>query len=303
MNAPYHGYRTATIILFAAALLIPAMFGSVEARAQRSADELRYEPIAGNVYLISGGGGANISLSAGPDGVLLVDGKGPRVTRDIIEIAGSLSDEPIKFLINGHEHPDHTGGNENFGERGVTIVAHRAVREVLAAGQRGGPPAPPAALPVITFPDNGGLSFHFNGERIDVFHVAPAHAPGNSIVHYTGSNVLHVGDLFGPSRYPIIAGGTYNAFIEALNVAVRLSDVETRVVPGSGALSDREGLIAYRDMLIVVRDRVIAALDAGNSLEEFLASRPTREFDAVYGDPSHELFLPVLYEQMAASRN
>jgi cyclase len=291
--------RYAVMAVFAGSSLAFA----ASARAQRSAEPLTYEHAAGNVYVLSGGGGANISMSAGPDGVLLVDSKGPGVTRKIIEIAESLSDEPIKFLINSHEHPDHTGGNANFGKRGVTIIASEPVRDVLAAGQRGGPPAPAAALPALTFPAGGGLSIEFNGEQIDVFHVAPAHAPGNSIIHFKGSNVLHVGDLFGPRRYPIIAGGTYAAFIEDLNTAVKLCNVDTVVVPGVGPLSDREGLIAYREMLIVVRDRVIDALDAGNSLEEFIASHPTREFDATYGDPGHELFLPILYAEMAARRN
>lgn len=289
--------------MVAAALLSVVVILAQTALAQRNEEPLTHAHVAGNVHLITGGGGANISLSAGEDGVLLVDSKGPRVTRDIVEIADSLSDRPIKFLINGHEHPDHTGGNENFGDRGVTIIASSAVRDVLAAGQRGGPPAPEAALPDITFPANGGLSIEFNGERIDVFHVAPAHAPGNSIVHYRGSNVLHVGDLFSPTRYPIIAGGTYDAFINAMNISVQRADVETIVIPGSGPLSDREGLIAYRDMLIAVRDRAIEALDDGKTLEQFLESSPTADFDTVYGDPGHQLFLPVLYEQLSARRN
>jgi len=233
----------------------------------------------------------------------MVDSKGPRVTNRIIEIAGSLSTQPIRFLINGHVHPDHTDGNAGFGERGVTIIANQAVRDVLFTGQRGGPPAPKVALPVITFPPGGRLSLYFNGEQIDVFHVPPAHAPGNSVVHYRGSNVLHVGDLFGPERYPVIAGGTVAGFIEALDIVVRLANVDTVVIPGVGPASDREGLIQYREMLIVARDRANAALDDGKTLEEFIALQPTREYDAVYGDPSHPLFLPVLYEEMALRRH
>jgi cyclase len=271
------------------------------AKAQSEAP-IHYEHLAGPVYYVTGGWGANVTLSAGPDGVLVVDSKNARGARDIIEIAESLSDAPIRYLVNGHEHPDHTDGNEIFAAAGATIIAHESVREILQAGQRGGPPAPAAALPVITFPARSGVNLTFNGETIEIFHVDPAHAPGNSIVHYTGSNVMHVGDLFGPERYPVIAGGTYDAFIDALNIAVRRSNVDTIVVSGVGPLSDREGLIAYREMLIDVRDKVIAALDAGRSLEEFIASKPTLAYDAQYGDPGHALFLPVLYQQMSARR-
>jgi len=271
-------------------------------QAQRNPEPLRHEPLNGSVHWVTGGGGANVSLSAGPDGVLIVDSKNDRAAREILDIAASLTTAPVRYLINGHEHPDHTDGNARIAAAGATIVAHESVRRILMAGQRGGDPAPEAAWPVVTYPDNGGVSFELNGDMIDVLHLPAAHAAGNSIVHYRVANVLHMGDLFSPNRYPIIAEGAYEAFITALNTAVQRSNVDTIVIPGTGPLSDREGLIAYREMLIVVRDRVIEALDAGQTLEEFIASKPTVEFDATYGDPSHALFLPVLYAQMNARR-
>jgi cyclase len=284
----------------AGVVLLVALFAS-SASAQRS-EPLRYEHLAGPVYWVTGGGGANVSFSAGPDGVLIVDSKNERAAREILDITGSLTSAPVRYLINGHEHPDHTDGNERIARTGAAIIAHESVRDILMAGQRGGPPAPEAAWPTITYPDNGGVSIEINGETVDVFHVPAAHAAGNSIVHYRNSNVLHVGDLFSPNRYPVIAGGTYEAFITGLNMVVQRANVDTIVIPGSGPLSDREGLIAYREMLIVVRDRVIEALDAGLTLEEFVATKPTVQFDATYGDPGHPLFLPVLYAQMSARR-
>lgn len=270
--------------------------------AQSGTEPLRHEHLAGPVHWVTGGGGANVSLSAGPDGVLIVDSKNPRAAREILDVAESLTSAPVRYLINGHEHPDHTDGNERIADAGAAIVAHESVRDILMAGQRGGPPAPEAAWPVLTYPDFGGVSIELNGELIDVLHAPAAHAAGNSIVHYRSSNVLHMGDLFSPNRYPIVAGGTYDGFITALNTAVQRANVDTIVIPGSGPLSDREGLIAYREMLIVVRDRAIEALDAGLSVEEFVASRPTVQFDATYGDPGHALFLPVLYAQLSARR-
>ena len=115
------------------------------------------QPVAGRVHVLSGGGGANATLLIGPDAVLLVDSKSAGATDQIVATAKHLGGGPIRFLVNGHEHPDHTGGNANFGKLGVTIVANEGVRTVLAAGQRGGPPEPPEALPTITFPTGGEL--------------------------------------------------------------------------------------------------------------------------------------------------
>ena len=158
------------------------------------------------------------------------------------------------------------------------------------------------ALPVFTLSELGSISFDFNDEMVEAFHVAPAHSPGNLIVHFPEANVIHIGELFSPTAYPSLAGGTVEAWIGALNSAVRLADFQTIVVPSHGPLSDREGMIAYREMLISVRERAIEALDQGQTLEQFVAMSPTREFDAYYGDPSDPLFLPVIYEELSLRR-
>ena len=170
---------------------------------------------------------------------------------------------------------------------------------MLAAGQRGGPPAPPAALPAVTFPDGGGVTLFVAGERVEVLHAPPAHARDNSIVHYVDSNVLHLGDLYSPSRYQLIAGGTFRGFIEAAELALSLSDDATKIVPGVGAVSSRADLEAYRDMLITVRDRVAALVREGKSLEQVIEAKPTAEFDATWGSPDHMLFLPAIYAELA----
>jgi len=261
--------------------------------------EVEATRVAGNVYMLSGGGGANSSLLVGAEGALLVDSKGSAAAEQMIRIVEQLSDGPLRFLVNGHVHPDHTNGNANFGALGVTIIGHQEVRQVLAAGQRGGPPSPPEALPIVTFADDAGLSLHLNSERIVIFHAPPAHSHDNSIVHYVDSNVLHLGDLFSPSRYPVIAGGTFDGFIDAANIALDLTDEETKLIPGVGAAADRSQLAAYADMLVTVRQRVADLVAQGKTLEEVVAARPTREFDATWGEPDHRLFLPVLYAQLS----
>lgn len=256
------------------------------------------QPIAGQVHLLSGGGGANVSVLVGDGRALIVDSKSPAAAEEIAAQARALSGGDVAYLINGHVHPDHTDGNAYFGERGAVIVAHAEVREILAAGQRGGPPSPPAAWPTLTFPDRGELTLIFDGEPVRVFHAPPAHSADNSIVHFTRSNVLHLGDIYGPSRYPVIAGGTIDGFIEGCDMALALANADTRIVPGVGTATGRDALEAYRDMLATVRERVSGAIAAGASLDEVIASQPTREFDATYGAPDHRLFLPVIYEQL-----
>ena len=272
---------------------------ALHAQSDGRPEIVEQEPVAGQVHMLSGGGGANVSVLVGNGRALLVDSKGPAVTDQIVAIVEALSGGNVAYLINGHVHPDHTDGNANFGERGAIIVAHVQVREILAAGQRGGPPAPRAAWPVLTFPDGGGLTLHFDGEPVHISHAPPAHSHDNSIVYFERSNVLHLGDLYSPSRYPVIAGGTIDGFIAAADIALELADDDTRIVPGIGAVGDRQALSAYRDMLITVRDRVAQAIAEGASLESAIASQPTRGYDAVWGAPDHRLFLPVIYEQLS----
>jgi glyoxylase-like metal-dependent hydrolase (beta-lactamase superfamily II) len=270
---------------------------SIAIGAERAAaDELRREPLNGTVYAITGSV-ANVSFSAGPDGVFVVDSGGRSGARAVLDLIDEVSHGPIRYLVNTHAHPAHTGGNARLADRGAVIVAHAAVRDVLIENG-----ADAAALPRFTLSELGRVSFAFNAESIRVLHVPPAHSPGNLIVHYEGSNVIHMGELFSPVRYPALAGGTIAAYIRALDEAVKAASFETLVVPARGPVSDREGLIAYRDMLIAVRDRVIEALDQGQTLEQFVAMRPTREFDAQYGDPSDPLFLPVIFDELSLRR-
>lgn len=259
---------------------------------------VRAERIAENVYVLTGGGGANSTLLVSRDGSLLVDTKSAAAHDDIVKLVEQLGGGPIRYVVNGHVHPDHTGGNEAFGASGARIVSHEETRAVLAAGQRGGPPAPAAALPTITFPDGGSVTLHVGGQRVDVLHAPPAHAHGNSIVRYVDANVLHLGDLFSPSRYQLIVDGTFQGFIDAAEIALSLADDATKIVPGVGAVSSRADLVAYRDMLTTVRDRVAALVREGKTLEEVVAAKPTAEFDAQWGSPDHMLFLPVIYAEL-----
>jgi glyoxylase-like metal-dependent hydrolase (beta-lactamase superfamily II) len=261
------------------------------------APNLQPRRLAANVYLLAGGG-ANSTALVGTEGALLVDGKIDEPTAEAVAAAlRGLGADRVRFLIDTHEHPDHTGGNALFGRQGAIIIAHEAARSVLAAGQRGGPPAPPEALPAVTIGDGGQTTLYLNGETIEIRHMPAAHTQSNLLVRYVKADVYQLGDLYTRVRYPVIAGGTLQGFIDSVDRVLAMSDARAKFVPGIGEVGDREDLSAYRNMLVTVRNRIGALVKQGMSLEEVQAAKPTADFDATYGKPG-PLFLPPIYEEL-----
>jgi glyoxylase-like metal-dependent hydrolase (beta-lactamase superfamily II) len=243
-----------------------------------------------NVYLLAGRGG-NIGVSAGIDGVVLVDDQFAPLAGDIARVAGALSGNPIRFVINTHWHGDHTGGNEVFGTAGALILAHDNVRKRMSSEQfiaffnSHTPPAPAAALPVVTFSDT--LSLFINGDTLQVFHVAKAHTDGDVIIRFRRANVFHMGDAFFNGFYPFIdvgSGGTLDGMIAAADLVLASSDGETRIIPGHGPLGRREDLKAFRDMLATVRTRLTAAMQKGMTLDQVAGSDLLADLNPVWGD-------------------
>ncbi|MEO0844990.1 MAG: MBL fold metallo-hydrolase [Cyanobacteria bacterium J06648_1] len=270
--------------------------------------EIETIPVAENIYMLVGEGG-NIGVSAGEDGVLLIDDQYAPLTEKIKAAVGEISDLPIQFLINTHWHFDHTGGNENLGNAGVVIVAHDEVYtrmstdQFIEAFQREFPPSPDAALPKITFNDTA--TFHINGQTIQGFHVAEAHTDGDTIIHIPEANVIHAGDTYFNGIYPFIdasSGGSIAGMISAAEKTLSLADSETKIIPGHGALSNRIELEAYRAMLVDVKLTTEKAIAEGLSLEEFIASEPTAEYDADWGNGflKPEDFLTIVYQSLAS---
>jgi len=256
--------------------------------------------LAPGVYQATGGGGANSSFLVGPEGVLVVDAKLDMASaQQELDVIEGVSQSPIRFLINTHVHPDHTGGNEAYGQRGAVIIARDETRDILAAGQRGGPPAPAAALPTMTF-DTGVITLHINGETVIIRDVPAAHTTDNSIVQYVNANVFHLGDVFQASRYPTAAGGTYQGFLDAADVVLGLANDQSKFIPGNGKVEDIAALRAMRAMLADVSGKVKALIAQGKTVEEVTAAKPTAAYDATYGDPAR--FLPGLYQELSAAR-
>jgi glyoxylase-like metal-dependent hydrolase (beta-lactamase superfamily II) len=273
----------------AAALCLAAALPLAAQQPDWSKVEVKAQKLGEGVWMISGAGG-NIGLSAGPDGAFLIDDQYAPLTDKIVAAVKSVTDQPIRFVLNTHYHPDHTGGNENLGKAGGIIVAHENVRKRMTMDwfnetfQSPMKPSPPAALPVVTFSES--VTFHWNGEEIRVQHMPPSHTDGDSVVYFPKANVLHTGDVVFYGLYPVIdyaAGGTIDGIVAVCDRLLGMIDEKTKVIPGHGPLIDKSGVKEYRDMLATVRDRVKPMVAAGKSIDEVRAAKPTADFDAKWG--------------------
>jgi cyclase len=245
--------------------------------------------LSDTVTMVKGQGG-NIAVSAGADGVFIIDDQLQPLTDQLLAAIRKIDDRPVRFVINTHYHGDHVGGNESLGKTGSVIIAHDNIRRRMNSDQfnsffdRTTPAYPPASLPVVTF--NERVTLHLNGESVAVHHVPRGHTDGDSIVHFPASNVLHMGDIFFNGLYPYIdldGGGSIQGMIDAVDLGLSLADQQTRIIPGHGMLSNRTELQAYHDFLVKARDNVQALIDQGLDLEQTVAAKPTAEWDAALG--------------------
>ena len=290
---------------FASILLLPATSG-VMAHEYLSFEELttafgwdfekseiRAEAVGTGLHVLFGTGG-NVIASIGDQGVLLVDSQFAEMIPRISETVTSLGGGSIDFTINTHWHFDHANGNPLLGRQGTWLVSQSNSRRMMAGSHAidlvslayEQPAYDDEALPVITFDDH--MQFHFNGETIDLYHFGPAHTTGDTAVLFRNSNVVHMGDVFNAS-YPFIDagnGGDIDGVIHFCNEVLARLDEDSVIVPGHGPVSAYDDLAAFIDMLETVRDSISSMIDAGMSLEEVIAAKPTAEFDEKYGDPS-----------------
>lgn len=277
--------------------------------------ELAIVPVAGNVYMVQRpGGGGNIGAFIGPEGVLLVDSLFAPMSDSLVAAVRQVTDEDIRFLINTHIHIDHVGGNENLANQGVLIFAHDNTRvkfleERNRFPRQGGsyvPQQAASARPVITFNDT--MSFHLNGEEVSAFLAPPAHTDGDVFVYFPESNVLHLGDVFRTTSYPIIDkynGGTLRGTIAALDKAIAMAGPDTKVIPGHGLeIVGVEAMVEFRAMILDVQARVYAMINEGKKLDEIMAANPTADYDAQWGQEAGwtaDDFVPIVYYELGGS--
>jgi len=264
--------------------------GSTLAQQDFSNVEIVPHFVAGSVYYLEGRGG-NIGLSIGEDGIVMIDDQFAPLTEKIIAAIAELNDGEIRFLINTHVHGDHTGGNENLGRMGVQILARDEVRVRLSEQ------APEAALPVLTY--SGAITIHLNGEEVYAFPVPPAHTDGDTFIYFKDSDVVHTGDVFRTTAFPVIDtnnGGTLPGTLEALGTLIGVAGPNTKILPGHGGVSTREDVMGFRDMVLDVAGQVESMLERNMSYEQVAQADPTAAYNAQYGDPDR--FLRAVYTEL-----
>ena len=298
------GYRPLNCLPAILAILISA--GAYSQEDRFAGVEITTHAVAPGIYMLVGMGG-NIGVSVGEDGVFMIDDQFAPLTDKITAAVAALSDRPIRFVINTHWHGDHTGGNENLGNRGALIVAHDNVYERMSRDTEIGafnqvvPASPKAALPVITFNDN--VTFRLNGEEIRAVHYQHSHTDGDSVIHFVNANVIHTGDIWFNGFYPFIdtsSGGSIGGVISSIRTLIDLADDNTRIIPGHGPLSDKQGMQGYLEMLETVRDRMNKLIAEGKSLEEIIELKPNADYDDAMGKGfiNPKTFLQILYSDL-----
>lgn len=247
-------------------ILLALILTSTLACAQGRFDkvEITVEKVTENLYMLQGAGG-NIGISTGEDGVFMVDDQFAPLSEKIQAAINTISDKPVKFLMNTHFHGDHTGGNINFEAKGALIVAQDNVRKRLAENKTEG-------LPVITFSNDA--TFYMNGNDIFLTHVHNAHTDGDALVYFAQSNVLHTGDTFFNGRFPYIdlkRGGSLKGDIAAAKKGLMIINDDTKVIPGHGSLATKADYQSYHDMLVGINTNVSKAIKEGKTEDEVAA--------------------------------
>ena len=237
--------------------------------------EIKVVPAAGNVYMLQGAGG-NIGVSAGSDGLLIVDDQYAPLAEKIRSTLKGINSGKLKLVLNTHWHGDHTGGNATFGPE-APIIAQENVRKRMSTDQKvlgnAVPASPAEALPVITFQDS--VSVHFNGEEIRVIHYPNGHTDGDSVIFFTKSNVVHMGDDFFAARFPFVdlgSGGSVQGMIAGVEKVLAQVPADAKVIPGHGPLSTVADLKSYHHMLVETSSIVQKQMKARKTLEQIQAA-------------------------------
>lgn len=322
-----HRRTWAAVVVIAALMAFPslAQAGPTPQTAAR-ADALDVFRVRPGIYLIAGAG-CNIVVQVGADGVVVVDSGSGQRTDAVLAAIRSLSDQPIRFVIDTSGDDDHVGGNERIAEAGRTftvqpggrvapasIVGHEGVLTRMSAPNGNPSPVPAAAWPTETF--TAKKSMYFNGEGLRIVHQPAAHSDGDSVVLFRRSDVVVAGEIFDMTRFPIIDvahGGSIDGEIAALSRLVDLAIPPTpltwqtggtQVIPAHGRVAEQAEVLEYRDMVAIVRDVIQDMIGAGLTLDQIKAASPTKGYTSRYGSTSGswttDMFVEAIYTSLTA---
>ena len=232
---------------------------------------IKTEKVAGNVYVLFGQGG-NIGVSAGKDGIFIIDDQFINLADKIKAALKALGSDTPKFVFNTHWHGDHTGGNPFFGQSSIIIAQENVRKRLLVDSTRFGQTfkaMPEIGLPMITYTES--MSIYFNGEEIRAVYMPGGHTDGDTILFFTGSNVVHLGDDFFAGKFPLVdleSKGSVAGLIKNIDTLIKQIPADAKLIPGHGAVSTLNDLKTYHQMLVETTDIVRKQMDAKKSLEE-----------------------------------
>ena len=298
-----------SVALLATGCLAAMLHGPASAQEAARAG-LRTDKVVGGLFVLSGAG-ANVGVSIGDDGVLMVDAGIARAVGQVKAAVAALDPRPPRIVLDTNWHFDHADGNEAMAGLGATVVAHPKSRPHMLAEQRIAelepaivvPPYGRAALPVVTLDEPATV--HFNGDDIAVLHVPAAHSDGDLAYYFRTANVLFTGDLFFPAGGFFIhygGGGTLAGMIRAADRFLALVNDETRIVPGHGAVCRRADLVAGRAFLVAIRDRIQALIAKGEGVEEVVKGDPLRDLFVGSPNPSPAVWARLVYQELSGNK-
>ena len=301
--------RFARIVFPFAALVLCATLAQAQGAPDFSKVEIKANRVTDKFYTLDGQGGT-IGVLFGPDGVFMVDTQFAPLSDKIVAAIKRLTPQPIRFVVNTHVHGDHTGGDENFGKLGATIISRDELRYRLAhpnpnANGTPGVAMPAAGLPRMTYRDL--LTMRMDGEEIQMIAIPRAHTDGDTMVYFPGLDVIMTGDFYRSVQYPNVDranGGSLQGLIDGLGAVIGHAGPNTKIIPGHGATVDRNAVVAPRDTAMMVRDRVARLIDQGKSEDEVVAAKVTADLDAKVQDvgTTGDRFVRQVYAELKSTR-
>ncbi|MGH2359532.1 MAG: MBL fold metallo-hydrolase, partial [bacterium] len=264
------GHFSCRVLMFLVGVALP--LAAMAQDEDFSKITIKTEKLGANLYMLSGVGGfagGNVGVLAGDDGVLLVDVLLEPLAPKLKAALAAITAKPVRFVLNTHDHNDHTDGNKIFGLT-ATVIAHENTRTALAATDDfdgSGKRAPKQVLPVLTY--DGRLTLHLNGEEVRGFHFPAAHTNGDTVVQFVNAKVMHLGDNFFNGMYPFIGkGGSVQGMLALLDKVLADLPAGSKIIPGHGPLASRADLAAYVTMLRETSTIVERGLLQGKTAEQ-----------------------------------
>jgi cyclase len=301
--------KSARIVVSFGALVLCAVLAHAQGAPDFSKVEIKANRVTDKFYTLDGQGGT-IGVLFGPDGVFMVDTQFAPLSDKIVAAIKRLTPQPIKFVVNTHVHGDHTGGDENFGKLGATIISREELRYRLAHPNPNANGTPGVAMPAAGLPKEtyrGLLTMHMNGEEIQMIAVPRAHTDGDTMVYFPGLDVIMTGDFYRSIQYPNVDranGGSLPGLLDGLGAVIGHAGPNTKIIPGHGPTVDRTAVIAHRDLAMTVRDRVARLVDQGKSEDEVVAAKVTADLDAKVQEVgmTSERFVRQVYAELKSAR-